>query len=160
MRNKGFTLIEVIISILLISIVSVGAMFVITLSLSSANIIKNRMIAANFAQEGLEVVRGIRDRDSHLGNSFGTSLPNGDYIVDWNSDSLQPFSDVFIKKDDTNGFYDYVFGTDTIFKRKIIIENSLQNPATVEKVAKVEISWREKSGPRMIQAEFRLFNWQ
>ena len=48
----------------------------------------------------------------------------------------------------------------TIFKRKIIIEDSPQNPATVEKTAKVEISWQEKSGPKTIQAELRLFNWK
>src|SRR3989344_8936214 len=118
--SKGFTLIEVIVSILMISTVVVGAMFAISLSFSSAARIRDSMIAANLAQEGLEVVRGIRDRDWHLGNIFGASLANGSYIVPWNSESLTAFSDVFIKKD-ANGFYNYVSGTDTIFKRKVII---------------------------------------
>ncbi len=156
---KGFTLIEVIVALGIISFVSVGAMFAITLSLNSAVRIQNNLIAANLAQEGLEVIRGIRDRDWHLGNGFGTLLPNGSYLVEARDQSLNPFAETFLKKD-SGGFYNYTSGQDTIFKRKIIIENSGQNPATVEKVAKVEISWQEKSGPKMIQAELRLFNWR
>lgn len=159
MKNRGFTLIEVIVAIGIISFVVVGAISGISLSLSSAARIKNNLIAASLAQEGLEIVRSIRDRDWHLGNSFGASLANGTYIIDWNSQSLISFSDTFLKID-ANGFYNYAFGQDTIFKRKIIIENSSQNPATVERAAKVEISWQEKSGPKLIQAELRLFNWR
>ena len=159
MRKNGFTLVEVIISLGIISLVSVGVMFAISLSLGSANRIKNSQIAANLSQEGLEVVRGIRDRDWHLGNSFGSSLANGTYLVDWNSQSLLPFSDTFLKIN-SNGFYNYSSGQDTVFKRKITIESSGQNPATVEKVAKVEVSWQERSSPKIIQAELRLFNWR
>lgn len=156
---KGFTLIEVIVAIAIISLVSVGAMFAISLSLNSAVRINNNLIAANLAQEGLEVVRGIRDRDWHLGNGFGVSLSNGEYRVDWSSQSLISFSDIFLKKG-ANGLYGYGSGQDTIFKRKVIIENSAQNPSTIEKIAKVEVSWQEKSGPKTIQAELRLFNWR
>lgn len=162
MKNKGFTLIEVIVSVLMISMVSVGVMFAITLSLNSANKIRNSMIAANLAQEGLEVVRNIRDQDWHSGRPFGTSLPNGIYLVASDSQSLIPFSDTFLKKG-SGGLYKYSSGPgaqDTIFKRKVIIENSSQNPATVEKVVKVEVSWQEKSGPQMVQVEARLFDWR
>lgn len=158
-RCGGFTLLEVIVAVGIISLVSVGVMFSISLNLSAAARIKNNLIAANLAQEGVEIVRNIRDRDWHLGNSFAASLPNGTYVVDWNSQTLLPFSDAFLKKD-PDGFYSYSSGQDTIFKRKITIENSGQNPATVEKAAKVEVSWQEKSGPKTIQAELRLFNWK
>lgn len=156
---KGFTLIETIVAIGLISLVSVSVMSAVSLSLTSAAKIKNDLIAAGLAQEGLEIVRSIRDRDWHLGSSFGASLANGSYLVDWDSQSLLSFSDTFLKKD-SNGLYGYQLGQDTIFKRKIIIENSAQNPATIEKVAKVEVSWDEKSEPKTIQAELRLFNWK
>ena len=159
MNRKGFTLVEVIVAIGIISMVSVGATYGISLSLTSAFLVKNDLIAANLAQEGLEIVRGIRDRDWHLGNSFGASLPNGNYLIDWNSQSLSGFSDTFLKID-SNGVYNYSSGQDTIFKRKVIIEDSAQNPASVEKVAKVEVSWNEKSGLKTIQAELRLFNWR
>lgn len=159
MNKRGFTLIEVIVAIGIISLVSTGAMFAISLSLASANRIRNNLIAAGLAQEGLEIVRGIRDRDWHLGNTFGASLGNGDYIINWDSQSLVAFSDTFLKKD-SDGFFNYTSGQDTIFKRKIIIEDSSQNPATVEKVAKVEVSWQEKSSPKLIQAELRLFSWR
>lgn len=156
---KGFTLIEVIVAIGILSFVSVGAMFAISLSLASAARIQNNLIAANLAQEGLEIIRGIRDRDWHLGNGFGASLPSGSYLVEARDQSLNPFAETFLKKD-SGGFYSYTSGQDTIFKRKIIIENSDQNPPTIEKVAKVEISWQERSSPKTIQAELRLFNWK
>lgn len=156
--NKGFTLIEVIVSVTIISLVLVSATSAISLNLSSAIGIKNNLIASSITQEGLEVVRNIRDNDRHSGAAFGASLNNGDHRVEWNSLSLLPFQDIFLKKD-SSGYYNYSSGPDTIFKRKIVIENSLQNGPTVEKLAKVEVSWTEKSGPKAIQAELRLFNW-
>lgn len=158
-RNNGFTLVEIVVALGILSFVSVGVIYSISLSLTSAARIKNNLIASNLAQEGLEISRNIRDRDWHLGNNFGTSLPNGDYIIDWTSQALNPFSDVFLKVDG-NGFYNYSSGQDSIFKRKITIEDSGQNPPAVERVIKVEVSWNEKSGPKSIQAELRLFNWQ
>ncbi len=152
-------MIEVIVAVGIIAFVVVGIMFGISLSLSSAAKVKNNQIGANLVQEGLEVVRGIRDRDWHLGNSFGASLANGTYIIEWSSQSLLLFSDTFLKID-SSGLYGYLTGQDTIFKRKIIIEDSAQNPPEVERVAKVEVSWNEKSGSKTIQAELRLFNWR
>lgn len=157
--KNGFTLIEVIIAILILSLVIVGTMFGISLNLASAVRIKNNLIATNLAQEGLEIVRNIRDNDWLNGRAFGASLPNGTYIAEWNSLNLSPFQDIFLKKD-SNGLYNYSSGQNTIFKRKIIIGNSSSNPATVEKVAKVEVSWQEKKVLKTIQAELHLFNWQ
>jgi len=158
--NKGFTLIEVMISVAIITLVSTGIIFGITMNLNIASRIKNNLIAANLAQEGLEIVRNIRDNDWHSGGSsnFGSSLPTGTYLVQWNSLNLRPFSDIFLKKD-SNDFYNYDAGEQTIFKRKIIIENSSQNPSTVEKIAKVEVTWKEKNKTKTIQAELHLFNW-
>ena len=43
----------------------------------SAAAIKNNFIASGLVQEGMEVVRNIRDQDWFLGNSFGASLADG-----------------------------------------------------------------------------------
>lgn len=151
-------MIEVIISVAVLSLVLVSATYAISLNLSSAIGIKNNLIASGITQEGLEIVRNIRDNDRHSGAAFGVSLNSGDYLAEWNSVSLLPFQDIFLKKD-SSGYYNYSSGPDTIFKRKITIEDSLQNGPMIEKLAKVEVSWTEKSGPKTIQAELHLFNW-
>ena len=57
----GFTLIEAIVAIGVISVGFVGALVLLSKSASQANLLKNRVIAAHLAEEGVEVVYNIRD---------------------------------------------------------------------------------------------------
>ncbi|KKP90753.1 MAG: hypothetical protein UR94_C0023G0003 [Parcubacteria group bacterium GW2011_GWA2_36_10] len=60
-RQAGFTLLEMLIAL---SVISVGVMAAFTLSTANLNTAKanySRVLAANLAREGLEAVRNIRD---------------------------------------------------------------------------------------------------
>lgn len=59
--EKSFTLLEVLIAITVITIGLVGAVSLITHSIASSAVLKGKLLAAEFAQEGIEAVRGIRD---------------------------------------------------------------------------------------------------
>lgn len=141
----------------------------------SAVSIQNTFIANGLIQEGLEVVRNIRDRDWFLGNPFGTSLTDGTFRIQWNSIQCdsgglpagclpQPLlvlgSNPNLKKDVSSGIFSYDLGSDTIFKRTVEISSDTVT-TNVEKKVVVTVSWTERGGAvKSISAEDHLFNWR
>lgn len=156
-NQKGFTLVETLVCLLIFSIALTGIFGILSFNMKAASRIKDNFIASGLVQEGVEVARNLRDTDWHMGNPFGTSIPDGSYRLEWNSTSLIALgSNPFIKKDPTNGVYNYSTGTDTIFKRTVVI-NSVSG---VEKKIVVQVSWDERGTPKSISAEEHLFNWR
>ena len=60
-QKNGFTLIETLITIVVVSVGVLGSINLINNSFGLATIAKNKLIAADLAQEGFELVRNIRD---------------------------------------------------------------------------------------------------
>jgi len=60
-NERGFTLIEALVTIIVISIGVLSAINLINNSFGLATIAKNKLIAADLAQEGFELVRNVRD---------------------------------------------------------------------------------------------------
>lgn len=71
--DSGQTLIEIILALGVAVAVITGITFAITSSLKNATFTKNQNLASLYAQEGLEIVRAIRDRSW----AAFTSLPGG-----------------------------------------------------------------------------------
>lgn len=145
--------------------------YIIIVNIQSANAIRNNIVASGLLQEGLEVARNIRDRDWHLGNVFGVSLPDGLYRVQWNSIQCEGvgiplgcFSPPLIavganpalKKDPATGLYSYDVGADTIFKRTV----QITTVSAVEKRVVVSVSWERGSVTQSVGAETHLYNWK
>src|SRR3989344_3040419 len=61
--KKGFTLLETIVALAVITAAVVGPVVLITSGLISFGFAKNKLIALNLAQEGLELVRAIRENN-------------------------------------------------------------------------------------------------
>lgn len=85
--EKGFTLVETLVAISILLVAVVAPMSTIGGSLSSIFIARDQMIAVNFAQEGIEIVR--QRRDSNMLNkwkngagSWGDNLSAGGYLID------------------------------------------------------------------------------
>jgi len=87
-KNSGFTLLEVIISVFVLSIGTLSVVGLISSGLQVASVTKKAVIAANLAQEGIEVVRGIRDGNWIQIESYDNGLPAGDSCADYNSTEL------------------------------------------------------------------------
>lgn len=158
--EKGFTLLEVIASIFIITIGVMGILSLITMSISGALISKSQLIAANLAQEGIEVVRNIRDsnwieqrRDPDV--FWNQGLSPGDYRVEYDSESLLALSGNPALKL-SNGRYQYDNGTDTLFHRKVTIENISSEQIKVI----CEITWDQRGRSLSVLAEQRLYNWK
>ena len=92
MENKyqnGFTLLETIVAVGLITVGLISALALISSSLFYVSSIEDRLIAANLAGEGIEIVRNIRD-NNWLQNptdptKWNLNLSNGDYQASYNS---------------------------------------------------------------------------
>jgi prepilin-type N-terminal cleavage/methylation domain-containing protein len=141
MRNinkKGFTLLEVIGAILIFSIGILAAYRVIPSVISGVALNSSKATAAYLTQEGMEIIRNIRD-----GNWL--EMNNGVIGAVWNEQLVPPDIDcsagcetdyrILGSQDpaltsygsgrylniDSNGFYSYSAGTASKFKRKIKI---------------------------------------
>ena len=158
--RAGFTLVEALVALTVLSIGLIGAYSAATSTLFLATSLKNSMIASGLAQEGTEVIRAIRDTNWFAEASFDTGLSTGTYEVEWNSvPPLTNYQDRFLYRG-SGGRYKYAVtpgGVLTIFKRKITVTN----PGNGQDVTVVsEVTWKERQRDRIVRTESRLFNWK
>jgi len=157
-NKKGFTLIEVIIAISIIVVGIISCIALISSSISGVTAGKSKIIAAGLAQEGVEIVRNIRDNNwtnyKRTIDTWRDGLNEGNWLVQHNNQSLIPYLSVQLKKD-SNGFYQYDNGADMGFYRKINISYVGDNQIKVLS----EVTWQEKGRNQSIQIENRLYNW-
>ncbi len=81
LKNRGFTLLETVVALTVILAAVVGPVALITRGLFSFSFSKNKVIGANLAQEGLEIIRLIRE------NNIACDFLNGPAVREWNRDS-------------------------------------------------------------------------
>ena len=162
-KNKGFSLMELILSIGIISTVLTGAISLISMSFSTAQIGKSRVIALGLVQEGLEIARNIRDNNWLAGkrdagswrDGLGSTESQQPWRVQYNSLSLLSPATGLPLKINTNGFYQYNSGTDTVFYRNIDIEYIDNNEIKVT----CQVDWRAGKRSGSVNAETILYNW-
>jgi len=169
-NQSGFTIVESLVSILILTLALVPVLSVVVSATDISNNIRNNFIAANLAQEGIEVVRSIRDR-----NWFIDPIPNppypltnppsgtliGTWRVQWDSELLVAVGSNPPLLIDANGIYNYTTGARTLFRRRIIIEDAnLANPDKDMRVIS-EVTWVAKGNiTRTVRAESHLYNWR
>jgi len=166
----GFTILEVMAAIFILTIGIGGAFLLVRQSLSAASVNKNRLIAAYLAQEGIEIVRNIRDtnwlekRTNPLVN-WDDGLGSGDWRADYSTTTL---STNFVTntaanylKVDSNQMYNYTVGSPTSFQRKISLRNTDLSPADgkMEKEVRVTVFWSERGRTHSLSALEYLQNW-
>jgi prepilin-type N-terminal cleavage/methylation domain-containing protein len=155
-NNRGFTLIEALVALVVLTM-ALGPALVLSSNISStASIIQNNLIAANLSQEGVEVIRALRDANWHNGLPFDTGLADGIYRIEWNSSGLISLGSNPPLKEDS-GLYNYSSGTDTKFKRTITLTKI--NSEELRIISSV--TWTERGNrARDIKAESHLFDWK
>lgn len=153
----GFTLTEslIAISILLIGILS--GFILVTRSLAQALVIQDRLTANYLAQEGIELVRQIRDTNFINQQPWNSGLSPGNYRISAETSLpvLLPDAEMFLKYDNNSGIFGYMLGTDTPFKRKIMIEPISNRQIRVQSI----INWQTRRINYEIITESHLFDW-
>jgi len=155
-NQQGFSLIEVIIAIFVITIGIVAVVNLISSAIGSVAISESQVIATNLCQEGLEVVRNIRDSNWEKAESWNNGLSNGNYRIEYNSNALLALSDNPALKLNSNGYYQYSSGNDTLFHRKITINNI--NDHELDAIS--EVGWRQRGKSVNTRAKIKLYDWR
>ncbi|MBU4274232.1 prepilin-type N-terminal cleavage/methylation domain-containing protein [Patescibacteria group bacterium] len=159
-KNKGFTMLEMIIAtfILVVGIISVYSSFArITIATS---IVSSKLTAAYLAQEGIEIIRNIRDTNWLKGfnqdNGLSTTCSLGceaDYTTK-TVEQIAAYAGMPLCIN-TEGFYNHFSGSQTIFKRKITITSPVADVLLVS----VLIEWEDRGTPYNFTAEESLYDW-
>lgn len=160
-QNKGFTLLEVVIAVFFVTVSMGGVFTVIQKSFDIISISGSRLVAANLAQEGIEVVRNIRDTNWLEGENWDKGLDAGEWEVQYDDGDgdLTAWADLYLHID--NGFYKYLDPAEpdkqTRFKRKVIISDELDGSKKII----VEVMWKERGGKEYTYtAQGLLYDWK
>ena len=167
-QEKGFTLAELMIAIFVFTIGILGAYGVIQQSAQFIKHASNHLTAAYLAQEGIEMIKNIRDTnflEKHLGydpsnpweEGFGTE---GCYEIDWYmlfnevDPNILSCASRYLKID-ANGTYNYSNGETTNFQREIWINSDGPD----SKMIRVKVKWQEGSKNYEFETIEKIYNW-
>ena len=154
--KNGFTLLETIVSIGIITIGLTSALALISNSLFYVLIIKDRLITVNLAGEGAEITRNIRDNNWFQSLPWNNSLSNGDYQAAYNSVALASYNGNALLLDSGTGLYSYISGMATPYVRKI----SIVNLSSYELRVISTVTWQRRGITYTTFVEDHLFNWK
>lgn len=157
-KNKGFTLIELLVTLFVFSVGILGAYLIIQRLSASIEYAKNRLIAIYLAQEGIEIVKNLRDTNWLRAVEWDEGIPVGDnFGVEYNNLNLFSGFGSLNLEIDNQGFYQYGGEKETPFKRKIKI-TKLDTPLGEDIIqVEVSVSWSDKFSPVVITQ--KLYNW-
>lgn len=149
--TKGQTLLELVVVIAVIVVVVAALVFATIASLRNANFAKNQAQGTKLAQEGLEKVRSIRDRDLDGAIDYirGTDGSHASKFSDlWDVDLVCPsncyfyFNQPNVLKGGADS--EKIPPDNPLFKRQIIIENYTDGKK--QKKVTAVVSWTDFSG--------------
>lgn len=163
-RKKGFTLVETLVAVLVLSIAVAGAFSAAQTGLKTANGAKNQITAFYLAQDAFEYIRNMRDtaKLSDPENGFSNfrndlSICSSKCFVDTQESgglsACSSDSDCTLKIN--NGIYGSV-GNSSSFIRTVHVTENSSNEVKVE----VNLRWKDNGVSRIFEAEDLLLDWQ
>jgi len=156
-QKQGFSLLEIMLSVFVITVGVVGIYGLAPRLIKTAYGNKDSFIAAQLAQEAVEIVRNFREENWLSGNDWASGLENClpplGCEIDYSQSVFSIFSDSKLLID-SNGFFNYQFGTATKFTRKIIIDSvDWQKEMEIT----VQVTWPGEFSPFSVTS--KLYNW-
>ncbi|MFT5280954.1 MAG: prepilin-type N-terminal cleavage/methylation domain-containing protein [Flavobacteriaceae bacterium] len=174
-NTKGFTLLETIVALFIMSTAMSALVFITLEGVNNTTFVKDRLTANFLAQEGVELVRNIRDvhvRFVSAGQDRGaswntfTTFMNPCIMTDCTIDPIKSSIDSnivkackgtcpFLTMDSAEYVYSYGSGDDTKFKRFIRIYEAQQGQLFV--ISRVE--WSHGTKNQKADASVLLTDW-
>ena len=175
-NNRGFTLVETLVAISILSISILATFTVIQSSLQSSILTKDEIKAFYLIQEGMEFIKNVRDENT-LKTLSGTPT---NWLFGPASSAVEPcyFGNVcsvdspakvvsycgtnfdtcpFLKEDPVTGLFGYVSGATTNFRREIKLTSIVPDEQIL---VTVRVSWVIKGQTKSFQIDQLLFNLQ
>lgn len=125
-NKKGFSIGEVMLTVFIVGTILVVVVAVMSRSLRTFFFDRDAVIATNLSQEGIELVRNIRDNDFVAGNDFGDGLGETpgpkNYIIERGGSLYSANNDEHLTFSSSEGYSHTLGGERTKFSRRIIIE--------------------------------------
>jgi|WetSurMetagenome_2_1015567.scaffolds.fasta_scaffold40149_5 type II secretory pathway pseudopilin PulG len=159
-QNKSFTLLEMLICVAVIVIGTLGVFSSVAKYSQFTQRERDTVIAAYLCQEGIEIVKNLRDSNwinSATWNNGLTSCSAGcqaDYTFSYSSLPLATAysSTGYLYIDSSTGLYGYTSGTKTNYTRKITINYSVTDKLAVQ----VDVYWPSHT----MTVREDLYNWR
>jgi len=178
--NKGFTLVELLITITVILVGLVGTFTAVQQGITTIDYARSRLTASLLAQEGVEIVKNIRDTNLLEGRSVSIDWHEGldpedytpgatskvyeveyedieDLASSFTTLGCDPciFDDLRFLTQDNNGFYGYSGATVTRYKRMVRMEKIAENHLRLT----ITVYWRTRNGNRDFVLIQEMFAW-
>lgn len=164
MEEKGFSLIEVIAAVFVLLTGVIACYAVFFQMTKDARFVTPKLTAAYLAQEGIEIIRNMRDTNwLSAEENWDEGLTNcssgceADYTTGSGMEqsmALRSYGAAFLNLDDNN-FYSYAVGVPTKFTRKITITKPDNNIMKVE----VSVDWQDRGEDYNFIVTEYLYNW-
>lgn len=165
-KEKGFTLLEMIISIMIITIGIFGAYSAVSKYAKNTQQERENLIAAYLCQEGIEIIKNIRDSNwiSEVSWDTGLTSCNAGCEIDYEkkggdgvTDGLTAWSSPgnFLYIDATTGLYKYEHTSsdiETPWTRRITIDTGTTDILKIT----VEVSWASN----VMTVKEDIYNWK
>ena len=170
-KQKGFTIIESLVAITILTLAIIGSLSAIQTGISSYIFSKDQITAFYLAQEGLEQLRNIRDGNHLNGVGWLTGIADSSNAPCYFGEACTaspiestvltrcsaPGSCPVLREDTATGFFGYNSAWPaTIFRREIKIESVGADEISVT----VTVAWSKGLINREFKARENILNWQ
>jgi prepilin-type N-terminal cleavage/methylation domain-containing protein len=158
-RQQGFTLIELLIALFIISTSFTGIVALMSQNIRSSAFAETQLQAVFLAQEGVEIVRNLRDDNTRNELSWNHGLFPGTYGVQYDRRELLVGQEEALLRTDALGFFTYDSGEETRFKRAVTIGMFEDMDATSYLRVIADVTWLDSGGgEENVRVETRLYD--
>ena len=155
--EQGQSLFELVVAIAISALIIIALVSLATLSIRNSTYSKNKALAANYAQEATEWLRGQRDNNTDV--FFKDALNNTNTSGSGYCLSNSPISFGSLVIGISTPGYCAKLSENTIFTRYVILTTTTQSGKTVVE-ADVVVSWSDAQGFHEITSATNFTDWR
>lgn len=158
--EKGFTLVELLVALFVVTTAFTAIAALMSQNIRSSTFTETQLQAVFLAQEGVEIVRNIRDDNVKAGRNWNEGLGNGEYAVQYDVRELLTggeHEEVLMITED--GFFTYDQGDSTGFRRVVEILSTLDEESEQHLRVTSRVTWQSPGGEEEnVVVETRLYD--